>query len=263
MNKKRVTKQQLQSLVGRLNFAARVVRGARLFLRRLFNAISTLKHPRHKLRLRGAVKADIVWWHCFLQDFNGVAAFMDNTPITTVYSDACLRAGGAFYNGDFFYTVWEEDYPEIADLCINYKETMIAVLAIMRWGHLFQNKYVFLYSDNQCAVSVLSKCSCKNNVLMKYMRDMFWVSSKYNFVVKVFYMQGCLQTIPDAISRLHESNGLIRVQTIINDWYLCHAMYENIFMFFNLLDHMSMYSLFCVLDQIMAWRKVKFRWTRK
>lgn len=259
MSKKRATKQQLQSLIGRLNFSARVVKGARIFLRRLFDALATLKHQRHKIRLRGAVKADIAWWHNFLQDFNGVAAFMDNTPITTVCTDACLRAGGAFYNGDFFYTVWEEDYPEISDLCINYKEAMIAILGLMRWGSMFENKYVILYTDNQCTAHILNKCSSKNSVLMKYMRDMFWVSARYNFCVKVLYMRGCLQTIPDAISRLHENNGLIRVQKVLNDWYLCHAMYKNIFMFFNLSDHMSMHSLYCLLDQVMAWRKVKFR----
>ena len=259
MSKKRATKQQLQSLAGRLNFAARVVRGARLFLRRLFNAISTLKHQRHKIRLQGAVKFDIIWWHHFLQDFNGVAAFMDNTPITTVYTDSCLHSGGAFYNGDFFYTAWEGDYPDTADMCINYKEAMIAVLALIRWGHLFKNKYVFLYTDNQCAATVLNKCSCKNNVLMQYMRDMFWVSVKHNFVVKVFYMPGCLQTIPDRISRLQENGGLLKVEKIINNWYLCHAMYADMFVSFNLLNHMSMHSLFCLLDQVMAWRKVKFR----
>lgn len=259
MSKKRATKQQLQSLVGRLNFAARVVRGARLFLRRLFNAIATLKHQRHKFRLRGPVKADIEWWHRFLRDFNGVAAFMDNTPITTVQTDACLRAGGAFYRGDFYYTSWEADYPEAADMCINYKEALIAVLALQRWGHLFANKYVFLYTDNQCAATILNKCSCKNDYLMQCMRDMFWLSTKYNFCVKVFYMQGCLQTLPDAISRLHENGGLLKVQSLINDWYLCHAMYTKLFMSFNLLNHMSVYSLLCILDQVMAWRKVKFR----
>lgn len=257
--KKRATKQQLQSLAGRLNFASKVVRGGRLFLRRLFDVIARLKHRHHKVRLNGMVKEDIMWWHTFLADFNGVAAFMDHTPITTVLTDACLKAGGAFYNGDLFYTVWQEDYPQIADACINYKEAMIAVLALQRWGHLFANKFVFLYTDNQCAVSILNKCSCKNETLMQCMKDMFWVSAKYNFVVKAIYMQGCLQVIPDAISRLHEHSGLLRVHKLINDWYMCHVLVENMFDFFNLLNHMSMHSMFHLLDQIMAWRKVKFR----
>ena len=70
-----------------------------------------------------------------MSDFNGVAAFVDETPITSIITDACLSAGGAFCNGDFFYTYWEADYPEIASSCISYKEAMIATLAIQRWGH--------------------------------------------------------------------------------------------------------------------------------
>jgi hypothetical protein len=132
VNKKRATKHQLQVLVGKLNFAARVVRGARTFLRRLYNAISSLKKPHHKVRLQGAVRKDILFFHDFLSVFNGVAAFIDTTCVTPVLTDACILAGGAFHNGDIYYTVWEVDHPETDKMCINYKEAMVATLAIQR-----------------------------------------------------------------------------------------------------------------------------------
>lgn len=263
VKKKRVTKRQLQKLVGRLNFAAKAVRGARLFLRRLFNGIASLKRAHHKLRLSGEVYKDILWWHKFLRDFNGVAIFCDETPIVPVFTDACPVAGGGFCNGDIFYTVWEADYPNIADSCINYQEAAIAALSIQRWGKLFSGKTVYLYTDNICASYILNKCSCKNETLMQYMRDMFWVSAKYNFVVKFFHMAGFYQTIPDALSRLHENNGLLRVRGLINDWFLCHAHTENVFDKFSLLCHMSMKSLCYVLEQVLAWRKGYIPWTRK
>ena len=56
LQKKQVTKRQLQSIAGKLSHAAKVVHGARLFLRHLFNAIGKLQH--HKTRIQGAVKAD-------------------------------------------------------------------------------------------------------------------------------------------------------------------------------------------------------------
>jgi hypothetical protein len=65
LGRKRVTKQQLQSLVGKLNFAARVVRGARLFLRHFFDAIAVLKKRHHRVRMRGAIKDDLCWWDTF------------------------------------------------------------------------------------------------------------------------------------------------------------------------------------------------------
>ena len=257
--RKRVTKQQLQSLVGKLNFAARVVRGARLFLRHIFDAIARLKKRHHKLRLCGAVKEDLLWWDKFLSHFNGVAAFIDDTPITPVLTDSSLFAGGAFCNGDFYYTVWHADFATIADTCINYKEAMIATLAVRRWGHLLTNRTVIIYTDNMCAATILNKNTCKNKVLLQSLQEMFWTAVKYNFVVKAIYMPGYLQTLPDSISRLQENNGLLRVEKLINVWYMCHKNVFNAFQYFNMLQHMSVHSLLCVLEQVMAWRRWKFR----
>lgn len=261
MSRKRATKQQLMSLAGRLSFAARVVRGGRIFLRRLFNAIAAIKKRHQKLLLEGDVRGDIEWWHKFLVQFNGTAAFIDDIPISPVLTDACLVAGGAFYNGDFLYTVWKADYPEIADACINYLEAMMAVLSILKWGHLFKNKKVVIYIDNQCACIILNKGSCKCEVLMQCIRQMFWYAVMQNFVVKAVYMPGNLQTIPDAISRIHEKDGFLRVQTIMNNWFTCHCYMLHAFDNFNMLNHMSMWSLCYILQQVMTWRR--HGWTRK
>lgn len=257
--KKRATKRQLQSLAGKLCFAARVVRGARLFLRRLFNTIASLKRQHHKANLRGAVREDILWWHTFMSTFNGVAAFMDEENIATVLTDACLYAGGAFHNGNVFYTVWTVDEPEAVDLCINYKETLIAARTLKRWSRDLKNRHVWLYTDNQCAFYALNKFTCKNEIVMQAMREMFWSCVNYNICIKACYVPGYLQDIPDAVSRFHEHNGLIRLETLINDWYKCHCFVKNAFQYFNLYNHMSPGALLCILEQVMAWRRVKFR----
>ena len=139
---------------------------------------------------------------------------------------------------------------------------MKATLALLRWGHLFENRKVILYTDNQCAASILNKCSCKNVVLMQYMRDMFWQATKYNFVLKVIYMPGYLQYIPDAISRLNEHNGLMSAQTHINNWYMCHVHCYNGFSYFSLLNHMSMKSLLHIFEQVITWRRASVCWTK-
>jgi hypothetical protein len=259
LQKKRVTKRQLQSIAGKLSHAAKVVRGARLFLRRLFNAIGKLRRQNHKTRIHGAVKADLLWWDTFMASFNGVAAFIKDDNIHPVLSDACLYAGGAFCDGDFYYTVWDADYPEATNMCINYKETLIAILAVQRWASVLSNSFVWLYSDNQCAVSIINTCTCKNEIVMQALRNMFWTCSKYNVCLKAFYVAGYLQDIPDAVSRLHETNGIMRVQSVINNWYFCHMHVNSIFEYVNLLSHMSYASLLCILEQVMAWRRVKFR----
>ena len=47
--------KQLQSLAGKLNWAAQVIRGGRHFLRRILDAMGKLQQPRHKIKLEGGV----------------------------------------------------------------------------------------------------------------------------------------------------------------------------------------------------------------
>ena len=254
MCKARATKHQLQVLSGKLHHCAKVVRGARTFLRRLLDAISSLKRAHHKVRLRGPIFKDLQWWHGFMLTFNGVAAFVDGNPITPILVDSCAVSAGGFCNGDIFFTVWHADFQDFANSHINYKEAMIATLAIQRWGHLFRNKTVIIYSDNQCAVSIINKCSCRNAFLMEYIRKMFWVSVKYNFVIKSKYMPGCKHGFADSISRLLNSEHFHSAQYYINEWYKCHAKVFDAFEHFSLLNHMSMNTLVYMLPQVMEWR---------
>ncbi|VDI71189.1 Hypothetical predicted protein [Mytilus galloprovincialis] len=53
--RKHVSKKQLQSLAGKLNWASSVVHGGRVFLRRIIDSIMQLKHDRHKMRLSGDI----------------------------------------------------------------------------------------------------------------------------------------------------------------------------------------------------------------
>ena len=64
--KRRASERQLQCLAGKLNFAAKVVRGGKTFLRRIIECITRLRPPHHRTRIEGAVKAVILWWHMYL-----------------------------------------------------------------------------------------------------------------------------------------------------------------------------------------------------
>ena len=103
---------------------------------RIPNCINKLKKCSQKTKLGGAGKKDIEWWHEFISEFNGVATFIDEKPVSPILTDSCGIAGGAvFENGDFCYIYWEHDFPKIAKLHINYKEAAVAALSVLRWGH--------------------------------------------------------------------------------------------------------------------------------
>lgn len=89
--KRSITKRELQSLVGKLNFAARVVFGGRTFLRRIIDVTNTLSRPHHHVRINTSLRADLLWWASFLSVFNGKAFFVASTPtaLEEFSTDAC------------------------------------------------------------------------------------------------------------------------------------------------------------------------------
>ncbi|KAM9326262.1 uncharacterized protein PAF06_002450 [Gastrophryne carolinensis] len=74
---KKVTLVQLQSVLGKLNFACRVLPMGRVFTRRLSLATAGVQEPHHFIRLTAAMKEDIRMWVTFLESFDGLAYWMD------------------------------------------------------------------------------------------------------------------------------------------------------------------------------------------
>ena len=80
MAKRSITKRDLQSLVGKLSFAARVVYGGRTFLRRRIDTVNELPRPHHHIRPNRQLRADLAWWSKFLSVFNGKTFFVESEP---------------------------------------------------------------------------------------------------------------------------------------------------------------------------------------
>jgi len=240
--KPRATKHQLQRLAGKLNWACKVVYGGRTFLRRILDLMNTLPLPASRCRLTSDFHRDIQWWEEFLEVFNGKCNFLDDRPVTSLETDACSSAVGAFYEGDWFYSNLVVDSPQIASLHINFKEALCVVLAAVRWGHLWRDKLIYIYCDNTTAVALLNKGTTRNPFVMQYLRLLFWLSAVYNFRLKVCHIPGALNSTADAISRLHERRSF---------WYfyslLCSYISKPCLI--SCLSHMSILSYYFLLGK--------------
>ena len=79
-NRTQASREQLQSLIGRLSFASKVVPTGRTFLRRMIDQLrlipvsapSTEPHPLTPLFFK-----DLAWWGQFLSKWNGVSVVPD------------------------------------------------------------------------------------------------------------------------------------------------------------------------------------------
>lgn len=203
--REKVTKRELQSLVGRLNFACQCIYGGRFFLRRLNDTIARLRQPWHRTRVTTTIQGDIQWWLQFLSVFNGCMPMIDARPVTPIFTDACDVAAGAAYGQTLLHTRWD-DWPETKDLHINHKEAMAVEVALAHWAPQLSNRKVLVYCDNKAAVGLINKCSCRNARVMGALRNIFWISTVFNFRLEVKYVRGGDNVLADLASRLHEKN---------------------------------------------------------
>ena len=200
--KRCANKKQLQQLAGKLNWACQVVFGGRTFLRRILDTMNSLTPSSAKCRLSGAFHLDIQWWKDFLAQFNSTRIFLDTLPVVDVHTDACSVAAGAFFKGDWFYHNFFLDSAAHKLLHINHKETLAIILAAKRWHQAWSNKHVIIHSDNEAAVHIINKGSTDNPVMAE-LRALFWLSATFNFRITAQHFKSTLNTVADAISRLH------------------------------------------------------------
>ena len=204
--KRSITKRDLQSLVGKLNFAARVVFGRRTFLRRMIDTVNHMQRPHHHVRINAPLRADLEWWKEFLGVFNGKTFFVDSEPVPTeeFSTDACPIGGGGFFQGDWFYVYWATNYPSLANVHINLQETFTVLIALERWKDQLRDKWIIVRTDNTTTLSAINKGTSSNQLAMQWLRKLFWLSATYNFRVTSRYIPTAANTLADAISRLHD-----------------------------------------------------------
>ena len=99
--RKKVSLRQLQSLIGSLNFACKVVNPGRTFLHRLIDLTNGVYKPHNMLRMNVEARLDLSSWKLILDNFNGSSLCLPTTWTSSncsrLYSDASLHGFAAVY----------------------------------------------------------------------------------------------------------------------------------------------------------------------
>ena len=102
-DKKVVTKNQLQSLLGLLLYISKCVKPARYFLNRMLHLLRDNFVNDH-IVLTHDFFQHLVWFQTFLKSYNGITIYGIKPLNTRIYLDACLQGLGGCYN-NFVYTI--------------------------------------------------------------------------------------------------------------------------------------------------------------
>ena len=194
--------KDLQSLVGKLQHACKVVRPGRTFLRRMFELLRGVGRRREFVRLNTDFKSDLWWWHCFLGAWNGVA-MMENYPSGELEFKLFTDASGSFGCGAWWGTEWLQlKWPEgLEEWSIARKELLPIVVACMVWGRQWMRSTVTVYCDNEAVVEMVRAGYSKEPSLMHLLRCMFFVTAFHELALRPVHIPGSCNTVADAISR--------------------------------------------------------------
>lgn len=206
---KKVTLKEMQSLLGSLNFACRVIAPGRAFCRRLIDSTVGVKRPHHKIRVSKNMKKDLALWLQFLESYNGVTLITDPAWVTNdtlqLFTDSAggsLGGFGIYFKGHWAQGIWPKHWvDEGLTRDMTLLELFPVVAALVTWSSNFQNKKVLFHIDNQAVVHVIQSQTCRSERVMNLVRHMVLVMLSNNITVTAKYIPSCKNVIADSLSR--------------------------------------------------------------
>ncbi len=205
IGKKRCTKRELLSLIGKLSFVSRVVRAGRTFLRRLICLSTKVKYLHYKVNLNSEARKDIVWWRSCIASHNGVSMFPShivNNECHVVWTDASDVALGAVFGDRWTMVPFVGDKAWIKEKPIHFREMLAVCIALVSFSQWLSNAKVLFMVDNQAIVHAVNNGSIKCNDTMELVRSLYFVLSKHNIECVSEYIPTKDNVLADALSRI-------------------------------------------------------------
>lgn len=150
-----ITRRQLDSIIGKLQFVCNCVRSGRLFLNRLLNFLRKTKIG-VRYRLPKQAKKHLIWWMRCLEKFQGTSMMWYESfqfPDEKATADTSGEAAGGICGSQYYRSL----FPSwLKNKCIAVKELWAIIVVLKIWGPQLAKLRVVLYCDNQAVVDLLN-----------------------------------------------------------------------------------------------------------
>ena len=202
--RKSSTRKELESLIGLLNHACKVVRSGRSFLRRmidLLHSVHRAPHSKTPIRINAGFRSDLAWWREFASRWNGVSFLPapSSLPAVELTTDASGSWGcGAWCGQQWFQLPWDE---RAQPLSIAAKELIPIILACASWGSHWQDCRVLCHCDNKVVVACLRSRTSRDRGVMHLLRCLVFVEALCRCFLCPSYINTRRNDCADALSR--------------------------------------------------------------
>lgn len=203
------SREEIQSLIGVLSFAAKVVPTGRTFLRRMIDHLKTLPPNTAQHPLSNTFHADVKWWRQFLTSWNGVCIVpdVDWSPAHTlsIYTDACVEGYGAVYGASWFSCKWSVDEEQQAARTkrdsMPFKELYALARAAATWGSQWKGRKILFRCDCQPVVEAWRKGDSRKPHISHLIRTLLFIAATHDFNMNITHIAGVDNTCADLLSR--------------------------------------------------------------
>lgn len=212
------SRNDLQVLLGKLNFVAACVRPGRVFTMRLLSLLRATPKT-GSIPVPRDTKADLLWWRRFLFVYNGISIMPElpwSEPDELLSTDACLEACGGWSQGHYFHTLFPTAIMEKC-LHINALELVTVMVALTLWAPRFRGRRITLLCDNMVSVLVLNKGTTRDHFQADCLREIAFLAATNEFSVRARHLPGRENRIADLLSRWHLTPDPLKILMDLTD----------------------------------------------
>ena len=208
IDRKSCNKKDLQRLVGKLSFAARVAQPGRVFIS---SALEQLRETSdEQAPISDSLRLDLQWWLQFLEKWNGVSLIPNETwahaHTLRVWTDASRQGYGAVCGADWISIPWTDQLRALAkresEESMPFYELYAIASSAATWGDRWRGRKIMFACDSNTVVLAAQLRRTASPLLAYLFRCLYLSAATYDFAVRVVHIPGISNNVADALSRL-------------------------------------------------------------
>ena len=201
--KRKTTKVELQSLIGKLQYVTKCVRQSRCFLNRALQMLRLFTNDQKSKLILDGLRKDVAWWQRFMPQFNGVSYIPPeiwSEPDVSFSTDSSLKGCGGICEYEYFHATYPNGLLS-QNLPIHCLEMLAVLVAVRFWGIRYRGGKIQIFCDNEAVVKVINTNRTRDEFLATCLRNLWLEVSVYGFELRAIHLPGVENRVADWLSR--------------------------------------------------------------
>ena len=212
------TKKELQGLLGRLFWVAKVVQFSRIFMGRLLAQLRTMSGMKDntKAKFSEECRKDLLWWSRFIRIYNGITMIRNedaiplsldqllDSPFSVCAGDSTPTGIGSWHGREY----WSRKIPQhLLGLPIHVLEFWAVIVASRIWGDTWTGKVIQIFTDNDAVADVITHEKPRDPSMLSLLREFIFVVCEKKFTPVIRKIGTKENVLADFISRRFDQDA--------------------------------------------------------